>query len=71
MPCLKALSVKVSGDIGSNIGIIVSTGGKIEMDDSLKINVSGTNSKVGYGLEGRFCKNKRCGRYIFATRNCG
>ena len=46
-----ALSVKVSGDIGSNIGIMVSTGGKIEMDDSLKINVSGTNSKGGLWVQ--------------------
>ena len=46
-----ALSVKVSGDIGSNIGIMVSTGGKIEMEDSLKINVSGTNSKGGLWVQ--------------------
>ena len=46
-----ALSVKVSGDTGSNIGIMVSSGGKIEMEDSLKINVSGTNSKGGLWVQ--------------------
>lgn len=64
-----ALSVKVSGDIGSNIGIMVSTGGKIEMEDSLKINVSGTNSKGGLWVqkEGSTAKIKGVADISFAT----
>jgi outer membrane autotransporter protein len=68
-----ALSVKVSGDIGSNIGIMVSTGGKIEMDDSLKINVSGTNSKGGLWVqkEGSTAKIKGVADISFATGTAG
>lgn len=68
-----ALSVKVSGDIGSNIGIMVSTGGKIEMEDSLKINVSGTNSKGGLWVqkEGSTAKIKGVADISFATGTAG
>ena len=68
-----ALSVKVSGDIGSNIGIMVSTGGKIEMDDSLKINVSGTNSKGGLWVQkkGSTAKIKGVADISFATGTAG
>lgn len=68
-----ALSVKVSGDIGSNIGIMVSTGGKIEMEDSLKINVSGTNSKGGLWVqkEGSTEKIKGVADISFATGTAG
>lgn len=68
-----ALSVKVSGDIRSNIGIMVSTGGKIEMDDSLKINVSGTNSKGGLWVqkEGSTAKIKGVADISFATGTAG
>lgn len=68
-----ALSVKVSGDIGSNIGIMVSTGGKIEMEDSLKINVSGTNSKGGLWVqkEGSTAKIKGEADISFATGTAG
>lgn len=68
-----ALSVKVSGDIRSNIGIMVSTGGKIEMDDSLKINVSGTNSKGGVWVqkEGSTAKIKGVADISFATGTAG
>lgn len=68
-----ALSVKVSGDIGSNIGIRVSTGGKIEMEDSLKINVSGTNSKGGLWVqkEGSTAKIKGVADISFATGTAG
>lgn len=68
-----ALSVKVSGDIGSNIGIMVSTGGKIEMEDSLKINVSGTNSKGGLWVqkEGSTAKIKGVADISFATGTTG
>ena len=68
-----ALSVKVSGDIGSNIGIMVSTGGKIEMEDSLKINVSGTNSKGGLWdqKEGSTAKIKGVADISFATGTAG
>lgn len=68
-----ALSVKVSGDIGSNIGIMVSTGGKIEMEDSLKINVSGTNSKGGLWVQkkGSTAKIKGVADISFATGTAG
>lgn len=68
-----ALSVKVSGDIGSNIGIMVSTGGKIEMEDSLKINVLGTNSKGGLWVqkEGSTAKIKGVADISFATGTAG
>lgn len=68
-----ALSVKVSGDIGSNIGIMVSTDGKIEMEDSLKINVSGTNSKGGLWVqkEGSTAKIKGVADISFATGTAG
>lgn len=68
-----ALSVKVSGDIGSNIGIMVSTGGKIEMEDSLKINVSGTNYKGGLWVqkEGSTAKKKGVADISFATGTAG
>ena len=68
-----ALSFKVSGDIGSNIGIMVSTGGKIEMEDSLKINVSGTNSKGGLWVqkEGSTAKIKGVADISFATGTAG
>ena len=68
-----ALSVKVSGDTGSNIGIMVSSGGKIEMEDSLKINVSGTNSKGGLWVqkEGSTAKIKGVADISFATGTAG
>lgn len=68
-----ALSVKLRGDIGSNIGIMVSTGGKIEMEDSLKINVSGTNSKGGLWVqkEGSTAKIKGVADISFATGTAG
>ena len=68
-----ALSVKVSGDTGSNIGIMVSSGGKIEMEDSLKINVSGTNSKGGLWVqkEGSTAKIKGVADISFATGTVG
>ena len=68
-----ALSVKVSGDIGSNIGIMVSTGGKIEMNDSLKINVSGTNSKGGLWVQraGSSAEIKGVADISFATGTAG
>ena len=68
-----ALSVKVSGDTGSNIGIMVSSGGKIEMEDSLKINVSGTNSKGGLWVQ-RACSSaeiKGVADISFATGTAG
>ena len=68
-----ALSVKVSGDTGSNIGIMVSSGGKIEMEDSLKINVSGTNSKGGLWVQkkGSTAKIKGVADISFATGTAG
>lgn len=68
-----ALSVKVSGDTGSNIGIMVSSGGKIEMEDSLKINVSGTNSKGGLWVQraGSSAEIKGVADISFATGTAG
>lgn len=68
-----ALSVKVSGDTGSNIGIMVSSGGKIEMEDSLKINVSGTNSKGGLWVQraGSSAEIKGVVDISFATGTAG
>ena len=42
-----ALSVKVSGDTGPNVGVMVSRGGELEINDNLTIKVSGKISKVG------------------------
>ena len=68
-----ALSVKVSGDTGSNIGIMVSSGGKIEMEDSLKINLSGTNSKGGLWVQraGSSAEIKGVADISFATGTAG
>lgn len=68
-----ALSVKVSGDTGSNIGIMVSSDGKIEMEDSLKINVSGTNSKGGLWVQraGSSAEIKGVADISFATGTAG
>ena len=46
-----ALVVEASGDTGTNCGIKVSSGGKIEIKDTLTIKVSGTNSKAGLHVQ--------------------
>lgn len=68
-----ALSVKVSGDTGPNVGVMVSRGGELEINDNLTIKVSGKFSKVGLQAqkEGSTAKIKGVADISFATGTAG
>ena len=68
-----ALSVKVSGDTGPNVGVMVSRGGELEINDNLTIKVSGKISKVGLQAqkEGSTAKIKGVADISFATGTAG